>query len=539
MIAKLPHKIYSVSLFFILAVSAFLNGCKQPHEYKQQADDDTYNIIDSKWQDEFGPKANYRISDVNASPDDIQIPMEIPDSGVLTLQHAVSLATAYNREYQLQKELLYVTALDVTLFRHVFEKQFFGGAFSEYNSDELSETVNTEADFGFSQLLEDGTLVTTRLATGWLSVIGGNFDGGVSSILTASITKPLLRGSSRDIVMEDLTQAQRDALYQIRSFNRFRKQFVVSIITDYYTILQFYDALQNANENYQVLSDMYDKTQNLVKSGRIPLFELNEAEQDLYKAKDSMISAEKDYTQALDDFKILLGIPTYWDFEPDVTELRALVDAGIDLPIYSESEVLDTAFAERLDLANAADFIDDAKRKIIVAQDALRAEANLFAATSANTERTQDLRFSNNIDDEYNVALDLDLPLDRLFERNEYRKALIVLNQRQREYQLTADTVALDVRRAHRDFLEASQRYHVQLDSLNLARKRYKNTFMLLQYGRTDTRDVLDAQEDYYDAQNEATQSLIDFNIAVLNFYRDTEVLQVRPDGFWQVSKNQ
>jgi hypothetical protein len=56
--------------------------------------------------------------------------------------------------------------------------------------------------------------------------------------LSASVTQPLLRGSGRQIVQENLTQAERNALYQIRSFNRYRQTFVVSIVNDYYRVLQ-------------------------------------------------------------------------------------------------------------------------------------------------------------------------------------------------------------------------------------------------------------------------------------------------------------
>jgi hypothetical protein len=45
---------------------------------------------------------------------------------------------------------------------------------------------------------------------------------------------------------------------------------------------------------------------------------------------------------------------------------------------------------------------------------------------------------------------------------------------------------------------------------------------------------VLDAQGDLFDAQNTATEALVAYTVATLNFYRDTEVLGVRPDGMWE-----
>ena len=119
-------------------------------------------------------------------------------------------------------------------------------------------------------------------------------------------------------------------------------------------------------------------------------------------------------------------------------------------------------------------------------------------------------------------------------EQHVYHKALITLNQRQQEYDRAADIVRLQVRQAHRDLTEAAERHRVQLEGLKLAEKRFKKTYLLLQYSRASSRRVLSAQNDLFDAQNATTQALVDYTIATLKFYRDTEVLQVRPDGMWE-----
>ena len=49
------------------------------------------------------------------------------------------------------------------------------------------------------------------------------------------------------------------------------------------------------------------------------------------------------------------------------------------------------------------------------------------------------------------------------------------------------------------------------------------------------SRRVLDAWQHLHDARNEMADALTDYAIATLNFYRDTEVLQVRPDGMWEI----
>ena len=58
---------------------------------------------------------------------------------------------------------------------------------------------------------------------------------------------------------------------------------------------------------------------------------------------------------------------------------------------------------------------------------------------------------------------------------------------------------------------------------------------LLFEYGRSSTRRILEAQTDLVSAQNNYTEALVNFGIATLEFYRDAGVLQVKPDGMWEL----
>jgi len=627
-------------LFFLCC----LTGCSQP-DYKEEADSQVYQIIDEKWSSDIGEKVNYRISDVATSANDIQVKRSVP-SGVLTLPHAVAVATAYNREYQLSKELLYTTALDQRLLQHEFETYFFSGGRQGYGKEGGSEGIGGEAGFGLNRLLANGTRIGTRVGLAWFKVITGDIRGGLASILSATVTQPLLRGSDRKVVMENLTQAERNTLYQIRSFNRFRKTFVVSVITEYYRILWLADTVKNAKENCRTLGWVCERVEKLADAGRVPREELEQVRQRKIQAKDTLVLAEKEYKQALDEFKFWwLSLPVNAEFQLDVNELEALSivckpafpkikeqpkddlsQEALDLleeqlerialiqpgrgdhsqnsrqtqdtygqlekihqrvrdelkinpgspddpelqsdqeneTAFSETDVVETALALRLDLANKADAIYDAERKVQVAADGLRGELNLFAGVDTTSlagsselpgvgaldddfvadrnrpnplRRLRDNNPLRSFQDQSEIGIDLELPLDRVAEQNIYRKALITLNQRRREYEEMVDWVTLEVRQAHRNLTETMQRYKLQSEALELAVKRLKDTYLLLQYGRASSRRVLNAQDDLFDAQNAATEALVGYTTATLNFYRDTGVLQVRPDGMWQTKE--
>ena len=138
--------------------------------------------------------------------------------------------------------------------------------------------------------------------------------------------------------------------------------------------------------------------------------------------------------------------------------------------------------------------------------------------------------------DRYELGLQLDLPLDRLAEKNAYRRALIDFTRQQRTYLEMRDTMMLQIRKAYRQTEEARQRYDVEFQSYQLAEKRTKNTLLLLQYDRANTRDLLDAQEDLLDAKNAATKAIVDYAIAGLEFFRETGTMKIKPDGMWDNS---
>jgi len=560
---------YKKILFYpFLLGLALLPGCKTPAEYKADADKQVYDIIDHKWDEKFGDKANYKISDTTPSPNDVRIEKAVPSSGILNLADAVAIATAHNRQYQLEKELLYIRALDLKLARYEFEPHFFSGIREGYGKEGAREGVGGEADVGFNRLMADGTRIGTKLSAAWFRVITGDIKdirGGLASILTVTVTKPLLRGSSAEIVQENLTQAERDTVYQIRLFNRFRKTFVVSIITQYYLALQLLDAVTNAQQNCDTLAGLSDIVAKLSAAGRLPDLELEQLQQEKLIAADELVQAKKLYEQALDEFKISLGLPTTDEFRLDPNELETIKAAELTPPDFNEALAIDTALSQRLDLANYADAVADAERKVLVASDALGAELNLYLGVDATSlagaarqpgvgsldddfsadrgrpnplRRLRDNNPIRNFRDQAEIGIDGDLPLDREFEQNIYRKTLIILSQCQRQYEEMSDWVKLEVRSAYRDLSEAAERYRLNTEGLELAKKRYDNTSLLLQYGRTNSRRVLNAQQDFFDARNASTEALVNYAIATLNFYRDTEVLDVRSDGMWQLSKS-
>jgi len=508
---------------------ALLAGCFTARQYAQQADEEAYGIIDDKWDASLGEKADYTLDDNSAEPNAPAITRQI------SLARAVAVATRRNRGYQRQKDILYTKALDLTLERHRFARQWLATLGGNYTRDADDESVDASGTLGVNQALADGAQIGVGIAMNWLEYLTGDPRSSLATVLTASVTQPLLRGFGRKVAQEDLTQAERDVFYQIRSFNRFRKTFVVSIITDYYGVLRALDRVENDRLNYKNLLANQRRVEMMADTGRVPRFQAGEVRQSALQALDRYNRSKEAYKAVLDQFRVRLALSASADVTPDPNELATLKAEGISDPNVAVSDAVTAGLKLRLDLANTRDAMDDAERKVEVAADALRAELNLTARANVPSADPKDftrLKFNKGT---YGVGLDVDLPLDRKRERNLYRQTLITLADSKRTYDEQVDQVRLDIRQAHRDLLEAHTSYKIQQTSLKLAEKRVDMQLILLQEGRATTRNYLDAQEDLLGAQNAKTAALVEFTLASLRFYRDIGLLHVRPDDMWKM----
>lgn len=512
--------------------------------HKAEADREVYKIIDSKWQDSFGQKVNYTISDAPPSPNDIKIEKAVPPSGVITLAQAVAMATAHNREYQRQKESLYLSALSLTLTRHKYARQWFGTIDGKYVKD-VDNTGNNYEDVSVGtgekgagleqmQLLGDGVLVTTSLAIDWIRFLAGDPRTSLRSVLSSSVAVPLLGAGAGKVAREELTQAERNVFYDIRSFNRHRKTFVVSIVNDYYRVLQRRDEVTNAENDYIRRVESKERLDMEAEAGRVPPFQVDQAETDVLRAQDSYVRAQQTYEQRLDQFKITLSLPTDANIVLDQNELKALEKIGVSELDYIPEAAIETALLRRLDLANSADWIDDALRGVLLAADGLGPQLNLTGGLNVSSREETDFTQLQFHQGSYTAGFNTDLPLDRKAQRNAYRQALIALEQRQREYESDMDNIKLEVRSRYRQLREAAERYQIQKNNLEVAKRRVESTKLLSAAGRVDALDLLLAQDALLEAQNNVTAALVDHLVAKLSFYRDVGILQVRPDGMWQ-----
>ncbi len=288
----------------------------------------------------------------------------------LDMQRSWLLALINARYYQYQLEQLYLSALPVTQQRFAFEPQFYaglspvtgvpqgssggGGSFatasglSTANSFTYAtrfaptgqvSTMNIGTVAGVGKLFSSGG----QLLMGFANELVFNFAGKnprqptVLSALPISFYQPLLRGAGRAVVLEPLTQAERNLLYQVRAFTQFRQQFFVVTLTGG-TVQNFGNTFQLAGFTsggnvdptigfipaafnvvqveidrrnvafYESLVKLYQELIQGESSGLSQL-QVDQTMSQLIGARYQLYSDKLTYRYGIDNYKIQLGMP--------------------------------------------------------------------------------------------------------------------------------------------------------------------------------------------------------------------------------------
>jgi len=594
-----------------------LAGCK-PGDYRREADDAAAGVITQKQQEALGRTEPFTIEKpadtlrrrlmvaqelarshaaslgmtdlkpIDHWPNDDYLEQgEGESDGLLIVEpgkpvtlkliDALRVAAGNSREYQSQKETVYLAALALDLERDAFATTFTGISSTDVSYDSGADPqvsgIDSTNTLSLTHRFKNGLTLTGAIALDVSKLLTQDHSSSNALSADLSVELPLLRGSGRHIVAEPLTQAERDALYAIYQFERFKRTFSVDIASRFLAVLQQIDTVKNEEDNYRGLVLTVRQIRREAQAGRQSQIEVDRALQDELRARQRWISAQQGYERQLDGFKLTLGLPTDADIELDRDELNRLAqgvrdslparadalttpqeslpaDAPVTLVVpsregagpmeFQPDTAIDLALKNRLDLRTTQGEVYDAQRRVVVAADSLGAELTLLGRASAGESRSLsstgsrdafDPRFDQGF---YDTLLTIDLPLERTRERNAYRISLINLKRAVRDLQEAEDRVKLDVRNLLRDLLEFRESLHIQARAVELAKERVRSTDMLLQASKGTIRNALDAKDDLVQSQNALTAALVNYMVAELEIQRDMGVLQVNEQGLWR-----
>lgn len=239
----------------------------------------------------------------------------------------VELGVIHSREYQNQLESLYLNALALTLNRFEFALHWFATNttfWTDYGSTETGiNNITTNSNAGFTRNFTAGGQFLIDFANSYVFQFSGLHHSYVNSNILINLTQPLLRRAGIQVRMENLTEAERSLLYQLRFFAHFRKSFAVDLANQTFLNLLFQEqVIRNQRENVKTLEQSYTLYEALLAAGIVSGVQVDQIYQQLQQGRAALIRLEADLQTALDNFKIALGLPPTLDVKIDDTLLK-------------------------------------------------------------------------------------------------------------------------------------------------------------------------------------------------------------------------
>ncbi len=313
-------------------------------------------------------EAKGEASDARSGPLQTFIDLPLQSEGLLLdLDQTVELGLVNSREYQFFREDLYLSALPVTLQRFSFAYQFAAienairqwGGISSAIGHQNNWQLNTQG--GATKLFSTGALLTFQFANNTVF----NFLQGANPLTSTSsidltIAQPLLRGGGRAVTLEPLTEVERTLVYDIRAYARFREQFFVSMalgtslpgnlasavggtgpistlaalgIASTDVAGQFRGFLPSLFRQVDLAVDSkyvadlevaLRRFEGMEEGGQVSPLQVSQVRTSLLNARNSVLKDRQDTTNALDQFKLQLGIPANTPLIMDDTPARPI-----------------------------------------------------------------------------------------------------------------------------------------------------------------------------------------------------------------------
>ena len=262
---------------------------------------------------------------------------------VIDRQAAMQLALCNSPDFQTQLENLYLSALDVTYQRFRFDAQFFGGNDTFFDAmgreragGSALSTLSTDTDVLMRKMSATGGEFVIGAANSLVWQFAGPDEYAGTTLLDFSLFQPLLRAGGRAVVLESLTDSERALVANIRQMERFRRGFYAEIIAGrnpgsgpssgpitlgsltpggsgaiggLMALLRQQVLIHNQRANVVSLRDSLEQLEAFYDALLVDYFQVEQTRLQYYQAQIRLLDLENEYKNALDTYKILLGLP--------------------------------------------------------------------------------------------------------------------------------------------------------------------------------------------------------------------------------------
>lgn len=438
-------------------------------------------------------------------------------------QSELSLSISRHNLQAQQASLKSQFNLDLTPYYHSKSRRYyeFGGYFYDQTEEQSSASLSVRQPLKWT----DATLsLTNDLA--WRKTTGGVGVGDVSSEtysnnLYLSFSQPLFTYNRTKMQTRELELALENAQLN----NAIQKlQIEFQVTQQFLNLYHSQRSVEIAEEEYKNATESYDIIASKVGAGISAQEELYQAELTQSTAQASVQNSRMNYENALDNFKLLLGLPLEETISltADITKFVVPVD---------RQKAIEQGLANRMELRQRDIAIENALNNLIQtgAEDEFRADLQFTYGLIGTAEKFGDIFSDQTKNQTFGVSVTVPL-IDWGRKKHRMAASEAQLENSRINYDEQRREIVAEIRSAFRSLENQKTQIDIAEQNVKNARLTYEINLERYKSGDLSSKDISFYQNQLSSEQLNEVAALISYKIALLD-------MKIRT--LWDFTKNE
>jgi len=327
-----------------------------------------------------------------------------------------------------------------------------------------------------------------------------NGEEGSNTGVGLALNIPLLRGLGDEFTRDTIYSSQ-FALEQAKlEYYKQQKNIVLQTVTRVYAIIQTQQKLDFLDEHLQQLENHLALAQLKEKAGVITAIDLYRAEIRIQEVNDELTSTKEQYENNRDLLKQILALPMRGSLT---------VTAPINLKPLElvESNTIEIALENRIELEQNQLAIGEAKRRLIVAKNNLLPNLDLEIGYNKFGEQVLfDLP-----EESWTVSLRSNTDIFRRVEKNEYQESNIQKRRAEINLEETKQNIIQEVRTELNQLNKQEKQISIRSEQARQAYGKLRLSESKFRHGLAGNFDLLESQSELQRAQTDLISDRIGY----------------------------
>ena len=442
---------------------------------------------------------------------------------VLTLDKALSIAfqnspALIQSKLSLQQNELNLQAqqaslksqfsLDVSPFNYSRSSQY-----DSYNSKWFdSKTMSSSASLGIVQPIKwtDGTVSLVNDVS-WQDA-SNRSSGGKSTAFNHNISlrieQPIFTYNRTKMQLKELELSLENARlsYAMQQLN------IEKNVTDnFYSVYQRFKDLSIARDEYANQKQNYDIIKNKVEAGLVAREELFQAEVNLATSESSVYTAEINYENAKDNFKLLLGVSLDED-------IAVLPNTEVESITVNTEEAVKHGLDQRMELRQKQITLERDVFSIIRAKAENEFKGNISARVGLNAMGDKVGNMYDNPTDNEQIGVSLTIPIfDWGAKKARVQSSKLAMESDKVDMSEQKKEITINIRQICRNLPTLINQINIKKKSIENAERTYEINLEKYRNGNLTGMELQQYQTQLTSAKQEYTNAIISYKLELLN----------------------